>query len=375
MQATLPRSTPSADVFNRLARPFTEQAPMQTWVWDAELPPSARSTDAGCVDAPVSLKTTQTKPGLPGRCMSFGLSGGADTSPTYEPFADPMSGWAWGPPDTKTEEPSGPALFGPRQPSVDQWKTKVADEPTESWQSFSQQYAMKQEADFGGSTFHETPPDQRLARAQNIPFNIADRLGRGADVNEDQRNAYDSDNSEVWSAGSGSDDERGQRGKTSPHQPSQPQVKKEQLGVGKRARTASARASKPARKAVTQEPNLDEPQEQCPFCAANDNAADNADDGRKTRKRRRKAVSRTTQRHGRWWQTLGYAGPSYCQRCSEVFRDHIIRQKPNSAGCNRNNPCDECAKVLVHFCGGNTDHKELWHRIDARGYAKSKQGS
>jgi hypothetical protein len=29
---------------------------------------------------------------------------------------------------------------------------------------------------------------------------------------------------------------------------------------------------------------------------------------------------------GNWWRNLGYGGPPYCQRCSEVFRDHIMRQ-------------------------------------------------
>ena len=130
--------------------------------------------------------------------------------------------------------------------------------------------------------------------------------------------------------------------------------------------------------------------EPCPFCPVECCA-----DGRKTRKRRRKAVSRTKHRHGRWWQTLGYTGPvsasslsvprlsvrllkqlfaqSYCQRCSEVFRDHIIREKPNSAGCSRARACDECAKVLTHFTGDLPDHKGLWDRIDAKGYAKVRR--
>ena len=64
---------------------------------------------------------------------------------------------------------------------------------------------------------------------------------------------------------------------------------------------------------------------------------------------------------------------SYCQRCSEVFRDHIIREKPNSAGCSRARACDECAKVLTHFTGDLPDHKGLWDRIDAKGYAKVRR--
>lgn len=104
----------------------------------------------------------------------------------------------------------------------------------------------------------------------------------------------------------------------------------------------------------------------CPFCPAAYDEAVGVDPGRKTRRVRPKAVSRTTQKHGRWWQTLGYGGPAYCQRCSEVFRDHIIRQKPNSAECSREHPCDECAGLLAHFAGGVD---LLWQKIDARSYA------
>lgn len=51
----------------------------------------------------------------------------------------------------------------------------------------------------------------------------------------------------------------------------------------------------------------------------------------------------------RWWASYGYSGPSYCQRCSEVFRDHIIRQFSNSAGCTRTSPCADCKRVLDCF--------------------------
>lgn len=105
----------------------------------------------------------------------------------------------------------------------------------------------------------------------------------------------------------------------------------------------------------------------CPFCPAAYDESVGANPSRKTRRIRPKAVSRTTQKHGRWWQTLGYSGPAYCQRCSEVFRDHIIRQKPNSAECTRDQPCDECAALLSHFSGGVA---VLWQRIDARSYAE-----
>jgi hypothetical protein len=35
----------------------------------------------------------------------------------------------------------------------------------------------------------------------------------------------------------------------------------------------------------------------------------------------------------KWLSGYGYAGEPYCQRCSEIFRDHLIRQKSNSAKC------------------------------------------
>jgi hypothetical protein len=108
----------------------------------------------------------------------------------------------------------------------------------------------------------------------------------------------------------------------------------------------------------------------CPFCPVAYDEAVGADPGRKTRRVRPKAVSRTTQKHGRWWQTLGYGGPAYCQRCSEVFRDHIIREKPNSAQCSRGHPCDECAGLLQHFVGGVD---LLWQKIDARSYASDSK--
>lgn len=108
----------------------------------------------------------------------------------------------------------------------------------------------------------------------------------------------------------------------------------------------------------------------CPFCPAAYDEAVGAEPGRKTRRVRPKAVSRTTQKHGRWWQTLGYGGPAYCQRCSEVFRDHIIREKPNSAQCSRDHPCDECAGLLQHFAGGVD---LLWQKIDARSYASDSR--
>jgi hypothetical protein len=63
-------------------------------------------------------------------------------------------------------------------------------------------------------------------------------------------------------------------------------------------------------------------------------------DAKKKRKRRRApgGAERKQQKMGRWWSGYGYEGGAYCQRCSEVFRDHLIRQKSNSARCERGAP-------------------------------------
>jgi hypothetical protein len=83
------------------------------------------------------------------------------------------------------------------------------------------------------------------------------------------------------------------------------------------------------------------------------------------------STERQKPKFGRWWRQYGYAGPRYCQRCSEVFRDHIMRQKPNSAGCQREAPCDDCAKVLNAFgegagVGTVSSREPLWRRFDER---------
>ena len=46
------------------------------------------------------------------------------------------------------------------------------------------------------------------------------------------------------------------------------------------------------------------------------------------------------------------SGPAYCQRCSEVFRDHILRSLSNSAGCTMSSPCVDCKRILAHFPDG-----------------------
>ena len=92
----------------------------------------------------------------------------------------------------------------------------------------------------------------------------------------------------------------------------------------------------------------------CQFCGATPDQADSGadgDDAARTRKRRRVNARKERKefKTGKWWRGIGYKGEAYCQRCSEVFRDHLLRQKSNSAKCTRENPCDDCAKILVFF--------------------------
>ena len=100
----------------------------------------------------------------------------------------------------------------------------------------------------------------------------------------------------------------------------------------------------------------------CPFCKSE--AEQETETERKTRMRRKRDMPRKRQRFCRWWRAAGYDGPPYCQRCSEVFRDHLMRQSPNSAHCSRKNPCDDCARVLPSF--RRTTDEELWARFDER---------
>ena len=89
----------------------------------------------------------------------------------------------------------------------------------------------------------------------------------------------------------------------------------------------------------------------CPFCEYTWGTGDDTDENRqcsthartvnqdvKTRKRRM-VGPRRQNRKGRWWRRVGYDGPAYCQRCSEVFRDHLIRQKSNSVRTHALNKC------------------------------------
>jgi hypothetical protein len=108
------------------------------------------------------------------------------------------------------------------------------------------------------------------------------------------------------------------------------------------------------------EPETQKPSQICPFCKSDDSNPP----AHKTRMRRKRDVPRQKQRFGRWWRMVGYDGPPYCQRCSEVFRDHLMRQTPNSAQCSRDNPCDDCARVLE--CFSRSTDGQLWNRIDER---------
>ena len=44
------------------------------------------------------------------------------------------------------------------------------------------------------------------------------------------------------------------------------------------------------------------------------------------------------------------------------FRDHIMRQTPNSAKCNRANPCVDCSRVLT--CFERESDEALWKKMD-----------
>ena len=63
------------------------------------------------------------------------------------------------------------------------------------------------------------------------------------------------------------------------------------------------------------------------------------------RKKRTMSKQRVCTRLGRWWKKYGYDGPAYCQRCSELFRDHIIRGLSNSASCTLDTPCLDCTRL------------------------------
>jgi hypothetical protein len=67
---------------------------------------------------------------------------------------------------------------------------------------------------------------------------------------------------------------------------------------------------------------------------------------------RNRKDARRHNRQGKWWSSVGYSGEPYCQRCSEIFRDHIIRTMSNSANCTRDHPCHDCEQILSCFSDG-----------------------
>lgn len=52
---------------------------------------------------------------------------------------------------------------------------------------------------------------------------------------------------------------------------------------------------------------------------------------------------RQSRKFGNWWRCYGYSGEEYCQRCSEVFRDHLLRQKSNSVSARGGWRCNSAA--------------------------------
>ena len=90
----------------------------------------------------------------------------------------------------------------------------------------------------------------------------------------------------------------------------------------------------------------------CPFCGASAQSQVSdaqVSDSDRSRKRRKRPEARKHFRTGNYWRGIGYSSEAYCQRFSEVFRDHLLRQNPNSANCSRENPCDDCTKILTFF--------------------------
>ena len=109
----------------------------------------------------------------------------------------------------------------------------------------------------------------------------------------------------------------------------------------------------------------------CPFCQFSEQDAASTQDARHSatadastagpqRQRRIMKKTRRVNKMGMWWKKYGYVGHAYCQRCSELFRDHIIRQSSNSAGCNRKKPCVDCSKILGSFA-----RPLMWNKLDA----------
>ena len=52
---------------------------------------------------------------------------------------------------------------------------------------------------------------------------------------------------------------------------------------------------------------------------------------------------------GVFWKKNGYGGPAYCNLCSSRFRNHIIRKRTTGSLCSREQPCENCLKILRYF--------------------------
>jgi hypothetical protein len=107
----------------------------------------------------------------------------------------------------------------------------------------------------------------------------------------------------------------------------------------------------------------------CPFCQCE--GEDKIESDLKQRRRRHMKRERSRLKLGKWWKSYGYEGPKYCQRCSEVFRDHIMRQLSNSAGCGREHPCTDCTRVLEWLPKPAAAAFERIDQIGAKREAKS----
>ena len=100
---------------------------------------------------------------------------------------------------------------------------------------------------------------------------------------------------------------------------------------------------------------------QCIFCLDSGTGAD-------TQRRRLKESGKwQPSRMGLWLKQMGYEGPPYCQRCSQVFKEHLILHNRNPAKCTRRLPCDHCSRVLLKF---DVRGQDLWLRIDSSRQAK-----
>jgi hypothetical protein len=54
-------------------------------------------------------------------------------------------------------------------------------------------------------------------------------------------------------------------------------------------------------------------------------------------------------RFGQFWKSFGYDGPAYCNRCSSVFRAHMLIGTVAEKRCSAQAPCHICKAVLAHF--------------------------